>query len=149
MHKQVQIFITAKPLDRKEAKLYADKSNGSYCITLILPFFYPHVLPLSKHIHICRADNTAVFKIQFLNSVGAPADDAGHSKNGRVQLPGNPNHLIDKARIEIQVGTDGALLMPILLYALNTPLFNLTQKLILRKPPFFLCHWPTNSHNIL
>ena len=78
MHKQIQIFITAKPLDRKEAKLYADKSNGS---------FYPHVLPLSKHIHICRADNTAVFKIQFLNSVGAPADNTSHGKNQHVQIP--------------------------------------------------------------
>lgn len=72
-----------------------------------LPLLQPNIPPLSKHIQVRRPDDTTVVEVQFFVAVGAPADDAGHGEDGRVDGAGNAQHLVDETVVEIQVGAHG------------------------------------------
>ena len=56
--------------------------------------------------HIGRTDDL-VGGDQLFQPVGAPAYNSGYCKERRIQLLGNPQHIIDKTTVEVDIGTEG------------------------------------------
>ncbi|CAN4041563.1 MFS transporter, partial [Dysosmobacter welbionis] len=49
---------------------------------------------------------------ELLHPVGTPAGDTGHGEQGRIQLLGQAQHLIDKSAVKVDVGGEHRLVLP-------------------------------------
>src|SRR5574344_1924147 len=82
-------------------------NNGSQAEKYLqgLPLLDGDVFPLVRDAAICRTDDAAAFEVQFLVAVGTPADDAGHCKQRSEYLPWYAYEVVNKARVEVHIGT--------------------------------------------
>ena len=68
-----------------------------------------------------------------------PANDTSHSEDGRENLLGKTNHLIDETTVEVEVGTSGLRALAMLHEALDTFLLDELQELVFLFASFLLC----------
>ena len=76
--------------------------------------------------------------------MGAPANNAGHGKDGGVQLTGNAYHLIDEAGVKIQVSAHGAAELVSLTDAGKPPLLNTLEEVKLLLKAFLRCQFASH-----
>ena len=64
-----------------------------------------YIFCIFRHCLIGRADDLAAVG-ELLHAVGAPAHGSGDGEDRRIELGRKPQHLIDKAGEEVDVGAD-------------------------------------------
>ncbi len=70
-----------------------------------LSFVDSNIILVFPHGFVSGTDDFAVVGKLF-QSVSAPAHDTGDGKDGGIQLHGKPQHVIDKAGVEVHVDAD-------------------------------------------
>ena len=73
-----------------------------------LPLLHRLIPPLAGDVHIRRPNDAPILEVQLFQPMRAPADDSRHRENRRIQLQGDADHLVNEARVEVEVGADGA-----------------------------------------